>query len=686
MKKIFLSILAALVIFTSADFSSLIASATASNEYATIYEDSTNGYIADGVKDGNRIKFSFQKSVKSVQHTKYTDGYYSTISDSKYVVHKANSSITGFAYNCPGYYITRLYSDAYATKFIGYVKVYVGADVINSNGCAEVKPPNNYMGGSGQKIQPTYPDATAEDSELQKKTVSPIPNPNYVPPTTSTPPKIDGCGNKPPEITTGGNAPKWTPELEAAVKYKGLYPVHTVISDETTVFFYKDCKTDKYYTKVFNNDGDFDFEITDKVAACKSNDVAIQDAAKSAFNMDISLDQVVRSEDPGCEIKFGTNTVDDPNNVPYVCPEGTSQIDGANGSFTCEEPGGELESLQVLCKAGDDCLSVFGSNTYDLQSLLEADSPTTENPNDPGEVPNEEFDYSLCFNLPDSYSWTGEYNYCNSLIDSEEGNSYPANGNACEGLTEDQYMIFSGPNGIDCGNGQVCGYDAVRGSQYCRQLDDTSGGVTDETTDLPSCYCPNLAQFGEGLGFMCCIFECPGWQDYLGFITDTVSMAIGDITTPEVEPLESVSTPTDPIKPQVDKKHLEPPKGKEAEGLGDASFDANDLKSGEEIPFRDDPGGFNITNPLDQLNGTSKEAPMPELGKAEQPKPTGGNADGNNAEHPVYGGGTATAPTTGGAAKQPEYDESAKIPTYTPPPIETVPKKTDERKVNIIGP
>ncbi|WP_332651656.1 hypothetical protein [Lysinibacillus sp. 54212] len=667
MKKIFLSILGALVIFTSADFSSLIASAAASNEYATIYEDSTNGYIADPYKDGNRVRFTFQKTVKSVQHTKYTDGYYSTVSDSKYVVHKAKSTITGFAYNCPGYYITRLYSDAYATKFIGYIKVYVGTDVINPSGCSDVKTPNNYMGGAGQKIQPVYPDATAEDSELQKKTVSSIPNTNYVPPTTSTPPSIDGCGNTRPEIS-GGNV-NWTPELEESVKYRGLYPVHTVISEMTTVFFYKDCDTNKYYTKVFNNDDrDYEYEITDTLASCHLHAGNVQDAAKSAFNLDIAQNQVVGLDDSGCEIKFGTITDDDPNNVPYVCPEGTYQVDGANGSFTCEEPGGELQSLHVTCKAGDDCLSLFGSDTNDLQSLLEADSPTTENPGEGGTVPpgepgedwnvmqcreffkNGEFPSECdavltCFFGVD---WEGQYEYCNDLAHD------PVQGNA------DIYCL-------------------VNPGPWCDDMGTELPGDGPPPDDTCSC-----EALGE-MGYLCCIFECPGWQDYLGYITDTVNMAIGDITTPEVEPLESVATPTDPIKPQVDKKQLEPPKGKEAEGLGDASFDANDLKSGEEINFRDDPGGFNITNPLNQLDGTAKEAPMPELEGLKQPQPTAGNADSGQAEKPSYGG-SATAPTTGGAAKQPELDESANVPTYTPPPIETVPKEKDERKVNVIGP
>ena len=185
---------------------------------------------------------------------------------------------------------------------------------------------------------------------------------------------------------------------------------------------------------------------------------------------------------------------------------------------------------------------------------------------------------------------------------------------------------------------------------------------------------------------ICKIFKCPGWDEYLGFITDTVAAAIGDITTPEVEPLPDLETPEMPEMPTVDKKQLDPPTGKEDPGLGDASFDANDLKSSEEIPFREDPGGFNITNPLDQLEGTANEAPQPSLGSVTQPQPTGGNASSGTAKQPEYSGGTATAPTTGGTATAPNYGGSAQVPTYNAPPASNVPKQTDERKVEVIAP
>lgn len=186
--------------------------------------------------------------------------------------------------------------------------------------------------------------------------------------------------------------------------------------------------------------------------------------------------------------------------------------------------------------------------------------------------------------------------------------------------------------------------------------------------DMPSCYCEEMGDWG----YLCCIFDCPGWDDYLNFLTDDV---VGDLAlTDDLEPPEW-EVPSIPnifdILNDVDERNPPKPEGENAPGLDDASFDAEDLKmEADEIEFREDPtSGFDITNPLENLPEDGSTAPRPENEFIPFPEAPNSNNDTGNgtAAFPSAGGngtaafpdgenGTAVPPSSGGWAAFPVID------------------------------
>lgn len=85
-------------------------------------------------------------SVKYVRHAKYLD---KSMKTAVQVAQVKGNKITGFAYNCPGYYLTRVYSDSAGTNMIGYIRVQVVASDVTTKGCQKVSeatatpPPSN---------------------------------------------------------------------------------------------------------------------------------------------------------------------------------------------------------------------------------------------------------------------------------------------------------------------------------------------------------------------------------------------------------------------------------------------------------------------------------------------------------------------------------------------------------------
>lgn len=153
--------------------------------------------------------------------------------------------------------------------------------------------------------------------------------------------------------------------------------------------------------------------------------------------------------------------------------------------------------------------------------------------------------------------------------------------------------------------------------------------------EQPSCWCEELGD----VGYICCIFECPGWDDYLGHLTDLVGYA--NIPDPPQWDIPDTPNIFDTLN-DVDKRNPPKPTGDNAPGLEDASFNANDLKmEAEEIPFREDPtGGFDIVNPLDTLpeDGSTAPRPQEELETLPYPGGSGSNTSGGSTPSPSNSG------------------------------------------------
>lgn len=156
---------------------------------------------------------------------------------------------------------------------------------------------------------------------------------------------------------------------------------------------------------------------------------------------------------------------------------------------------------------------------------------------------------------------------------------------------------------------------------------------------------------GEGCE-ICKIFECPGWEDYLGTLYDVAAFAVGDVEPPPVPDLPRPSPPNIfDILNDVDQRHPTKPTGQD--GMGNTPFDATDVKKDSyQIPVREDPtGGFNIVDPMTTLPEDGSTAPRPKEELESIPYPGG---SGNVSE------GTVPKPSDTG-------DHSTKVPIPNDP-------------------
>lgn len=190
---------------------------------------------------------------------------------------------------------------------------------------------------------------------------------------------------------------------------------------------------------------------------------------------------------------------------------------------------------------------------------------------------------------------------------------------------------------------------------------------------------------------VCGIFDCPGWDQYLGKLNQIANQAVGrlsndidNIVKNAVGDMSNVSTPDFgraqripnifDILNDVDKRNIPKPTGQEDSQLKNATFNANDIKNNAtEIQFRDDPtGGFVIDNPLNTLpNGSDFPRPG-QLEQIEYPVESE-NSGGNEViqkpknydesiQRPQSPNENLTPPTTDETIETPVYDDTAKYP------------------------
>jgi hypothetical protein len=196
---------------------------------------------------------------------------------------------------------------------------------------------------------------------------------------------------------------------------------------------------------------------------------------------------------------------------------------------------------------------------------------------------------------------------------------------------------------------------------------------------------------GSGEGCIGCeLFSCPGWGEFMGGLEEiknsippapdwqVVAGTFRDIIVPQIvtdlgnmlgstpEPPPAPVAPVAPSLPSgLDDGGITAPTGQEAPGLGESTFDSNDIKNeAPTIIERPDPtgGGFSILDPVEGLPSQEEFTNnQPNEGTAAIPaNPT----EGDNVA-PIPGDTTDTAPipSESGTAPIPgEVGETAPIP------------------------
>lgn len=93
-------------------------------------------------------------TIKYLRHAKYTS---KSMTKAVQVAQVRGSNITGFAYNCPGYYLTRAYSDSAGTKLVGYIRVQVVASDVTTKGCPAVSESPVTSPPASNTVNKTHP-------------------------------------------------------------------------------------------------------------------------------------------------------------------------------------------------------------------------------------------------------------------------------------------------------------------------------------------------------------------------------------------------------------------------------------------------------------------------------------------------------------------------------------------------
>lgn len=156
----------------------------------------TSDLITGPEISNNRVVFKLGGNVKHVQHAKYLSHTMKRPDDIG--VTTARTRVTGFAYTCPGYYTTRIYSDLKGTQLIGYIQVYVSTGDVKNSLCESItvpsgtKEPTEAEPSPPVSVTPSPPKGTHPVPEVEKVEIT-------TKPTTIKPKKVEDVPQtKPP--------------------------------------------------------------------------------------------------------------------------------------------------------------------------------------------------------------------------------------------------------------------------------------------------------------------------------------------------------------------------------------------------------------------------------------------------------------------------------------------------------
>lgn len=576
-----------------------------------VYQSTVTNLDYVTTRDGT-VYFPFNSnSVKFIRHAKYKDYKFEQFEDSKAT--KASGSVTAFAAKCPGYYITRTYSDSQGKTQTGYIKYYIPKSVFTSNGidisqCSQVTEPPTSAAPPAQTIHPTYPNPTATAPPVSENTTPAKVNPSFVMPPAPTPAQVvpeptpappvaaDICGNNNPVSTT---------------KFNGMYPVGMIKeSDGTVTNFYIPCDKSDNVLMYVQSTGTYH-----DAWACGTDYASISAASEFAtLSSLVNQYGTLKGNSSGVE---GVNVYYKSQNLPIYTPS------ASNGITTDEVKRTTGETI---------CAVVYDSNEV------------TEDA-----AGNERFTCEAGQILVNNNQCQSEYEELETNIQS------------C-GFLDTCISEFT-PRFIDY-------EDPTSGSTNPETpIDPDNPPEEPEEPELPACFCEELAQWGGyEMGFTCCIFECPGLDaiisDFKNFLAFDL---VGTATAPAVPQMPAPEMPNifENMK-QVDEKTPAPITTQEDPGLETSTFTADDVRgAASEIEFREDPtGGFNIVNPIETLDGNLSDPPQPEM--KEESYPQINNSNNNNekeVQKPSYNKTQVQQPSYSDNAQQPSLNGQVKYPS-----------------------
>ncbi|SEO80385.1 hypothetical protein SAMN04488134_11356 [Amphibacillus marinus] len=282
--------------------------------------------------------------------------------------------------------------------------------------------------------------------------------------------------------------------------------------------------------------------------------------------------------------------------------------------------------------------------------------------------------------------------------------------------TIDDSASFISSQGLSNGSGSVtppASTTAIRlisndGGEVCISYARTSSG---NEVQFDGCSSNNGGDDGGGSGNDCgCIFNTPGWSDYMDRIDDIINAipsppnwqqvanTFRDTIVPRfISDLGDLlgHAPNPPSAPAFNHNltgEIDAPRGQLPSGLDDAGFSADDIRGGaEEIEVREDPtGGFDILDPIGSLPSQDEfkdnipdEGDMiaPEVPEVDAEAPAAPEEQENIAPSPPDVGGTAPNPDESDnlAPGAPEEQENI---APTPPDVEgTAPSPNEQENM-----
>ena len=673
------------------------------------------------------VKMSISGTVRFIRHTKFSNPEFSIAVATKQL--RATTRFTATQYNCPGYYFTRAYSDTNGASLVGYAYVHVTQQDATNKNCQNIKaayppetPPQQFnathpistvnekskMVSSSTTVSPTQPKTisnpeTVKDSD---KTVFIDPTDEETEAFFKKKANYDACLDRRDMVEPGYMSRDGGFSYECVELSNCMYP--------SLVDWYCNSSAKNFKSEKAPTGTTIHYDIPEytnyRTAECEDN----SEEDNCNYMDEVGMDKLPTGQlenantpiepepepEPEPEIPLNINACKGDYEVYGILFDGIYQMPWELSNSDIQASGMEttvnyINQLYVILESDTASIKVGNSNTLTNDDFIGAPPCPTQEA-EPGTPPQESEGLHIFACRVDGTTNQYEMRLTFSEFDNSEI-SFTRVQNWIEYPTKEQAVIMKEDGGKmimtildDTADFALYGYNDFRDDRedsvifYSNRLTaaqikqseicTTSGTITEpgDTNDSgndgkPSCYCENLDNLGAGLGYMCCVWECPGLKDIIAdgkqFLSDDL------VGTAEAPPVPEFNPPPMPnifdVLNGVDAKNQpDAPTGQNAPGLEDAGFTADDVKkAAPEIEFReDDTGGFNIIDPISNLPKDGSTAPRPKESTAEKPDLKGGSSDYNGTATPPGYNGTATPPKGGGTATPPGYDDKVKYP------------------------